>query len=221
MKSGIRDVIEWLRAKGVGSQIKGHRDGYATDCPGSKLYAWVKAGAPRPSGGTTPPKPPVQPPAPPVTPTPTEDDMDYTSLGLTGGPSPVIPVNTPTDVAFDHEFADPTASHVNTGANPSFLDGPAKYSVDAELVLSGVVAGDRIQTRVVEVKAGTSPGEILEFTQWRSTVVLPEGDGTVVITHNSTGAVQEGRKARLQVQHNGAGTVRVAKAWIRMMSQES
>ncbi len=49
MLSGIRDAIEWLRAEGdAGSEIKGHRDGYATSCPGPDLYAWVKAGAPRP-----------------------------------------------------------------------------------------------------------------------------------------------------------------------------
>jgi peptidoglycan hydrolase-like protein with peptidoglycan-binding domain len=49
MLNGIRDAIEWLRAKGdAGTEIKGHRDGYDTDCPGPKLYAWVKAGAPRP-----------------------------------------------------------------------------------------------------------------------------------------------------------------------------
>jgi hypothetical protein len=49
MLNGIRDAIEWLRAQGdAGTEIKGHRDGYSTDCPGPKLYAWVKAGAPRP-----------------------------------------------------------------------------------------------------------------------------------------------------------------------------
>jgi hypothetical protein len=56
MLNGIRDAIEWLRAKGdAGTEIKGHRDGYDTDCPGPKLYAWVKAGAPRP--GSPPPWP--------------------------------------------------------------------------------------------------------------------------------------------------------------------
>jgi hypothetical protein len=49
MLHGIRDAIEWLRSKGdAGNEIKGHRDGYATDCPGGPLYAWVKKGAPRP-----------------------------------------------------------------------------------------------------------------------------------------------------------------------------
>ncbi|MGW9031011.1 N-acetylmuramoyl-L-alanine amidase [Streptomyces sp. NPDC055722] len=51
---GLRDAIEYLRSDGgAGSQIKGHRDGYATACPGDPLYAWVQEGAPRP-GGTAP-----------------------------------------------------------------------------------------------------------------------------------------------------------------------
>lgn len=49
MLHGIRDAIEWLRAEGgAGLEIKGHRDGYSTSCPGGPLYAWVRAGAPRP-----------------------------------------------------------------------------------------------------------------------------------------------------------------------------
>jgi peptidoglycan hydrolase-like protein with peptidoglycan-binding domain len=45
----LRDGIDYLRAVGgAGKEIKGHRDGYATDCPGGPLYRWVKAGAPRP-----------------------------------------------------------------------------------------------------------------------------------------------------------------------------
>lgn len=63
----LRDAVEWLRfAGGAGGEILGHRDGYATDCPGEPLYAWVQAGAPRPvpgsGGGSTVPPPPV--PAP-------------------------------------------------------------------------------------------------------------------------------------------------------------
>ncbi|MEV8431989.1 N-acetylmuramoyl-L-alanine amidase [Streptomyces chartreusis] len=55
----IRDAVEDLQAHGAGKEIKGHRDGYATTCPGGPLYAWVQKGAPRP-GGTKPttPKPP-------------------------------------------------------------------------------------------------------------------------------------------------------------------
>jgi hypothetical protein len=62
MLGAIRDGIELLRKHGAGTEIKGHRDGYATACPGPKLYAWVQKGAPRPAGTvteTTPAKPKV------------------------------------------------------------------------------------------------------------------------------------------------------------------
>lgn len=50
MLHGLVDAIEYLRARGAGREVKGHRDGYATDCPGEPLYAWVRRGAPRPGG---------------------------------------------------------------------------------------------------------------------------------------------------------------------------
>jgi len=61
MLGAIRDGIELLREHGAGTEIKGHRDGYATICPGAPLYAWVQKGAPRPAGtgsgpSTTQPK---------------------------------------------------------------------------------------------------------------------------------------------------------------------
>jgi hypothetical protein len=62
MLGAIRDGIELLRKHGAGTEIKGHRDGYATACPGKALYAWVQKGAPRPAGTvtqTTPAKPKV------------------------------------------------------------------------------------------------------------------------------------------------------------------
>ncbi|GAA3139148.1 hypothetical protein GCM10010466_32890 [Planomonospora alba] len=56
---GILDAVEYLRERGgAGREIKGHRDGYATSCPGEPLYAWVRRGAPRPGGGApNPPEP--------------------------------------------------------------------------------------------------------------------------------------------------------------------
>lgn len=45
----LLDAIGWLRQTGdAGMAIRGHRDGYDTDCPGDPLYRWVLAGAPRP-----------------------------------------------------------------------------------------------------------------------------------------------------------------------------
>ncbi len=53
MLSAIRDGIDLLRKNGAGSEIKGHRDGYATACPGGPLYAWVQKGAPKPTTNTS------------------------------------------------------------------------------------------------------------------------------------------------------------------------
>ncbi|MFJ6645762.1 N-acetylmuramoyl-L-alanine amidase [Streptomyces sp. NPDC091290] len=47
---GARDAIDYCREEGpAGTWLGGHRDGYSTSCPGDPIYAWVKAGAPRPA----------------------------------------------------------------------------------------------------------------------------------------------------------------------------
>lgn len=47
---GARDAIDYCRKEGpAGTWLGGHRDGYATACPGDVIYAWAKAGAPRPA----------------------------------------------------------------------------------------------------------------------------------------------------------------------------
>lgn len=53
--SGIKDAIAYLRANGAGREIKGHKDGYPTSCPGGPLYALVQNGGLEP--GTSNPKP--------------------------------------------------------------------------------------------------------------------------------------------------------------------
>ena len=59
---GLKWVIRYLRDHGTGKEIKGHRDGFPTACPGDALYALVKSGKLEPS---TAPKPtPVYAPFP-------------------------------------------------------------------------------------------------------------------------------------------------------------
>jgi hypothetical protein len=59
MLHGILDAVDHLRGNGgAGREIKGHRDGYATSCPGDPLYGWIRRGCPRPSPAVKPePKP--------------------------------------------------------------------------------------------------------------------------------------------------------------------
>nr|WTB31187.1 peptidoglycan-binding protein [Streptomyces sp. NBC_00830] len=82
MLSAIRDGIELLRQHGAGDEIKGHRDGYATACPGGPLYAWVKNGAPRPKG--------TEPAAPPAKPKPKYEPFPGASWFKTGRKSPIV-----------------------------------------------------------------------------------------------------------------------------------
>ncbi|MEV5977479.1 peptidoglycan-binding protein [Streptomyces sp. NPDC052114] len=59
---GARDAIDYCRAEGpAGTWLGGHRDGYATSCPGDTVYAWAKEGAPRPGGGSPAPAPEFEP----------------------------------------------------------------------------------------------------------------------------------------------------------------
>jgi hypothetical protein len=60
------DAIEWLRREGsAGGEVKGHRDGYATSCPGDPLYAWIRRGCPRPGGTEAKPAAAAKPAARP------------------------------------------------------------------------------------------------------------------------------------------------------------
>lgn len=65
MVEGLKDAIAYLRSNGAGKEIKGHRDGYATACPGEPLYKLVTSKGLEP--GAVVPKPqPVYTPFPGV-----------------------------------------------------------------------------------------------------------------------------------------------------------
>ncbi|MGW9249762.1 peptidoglycan recognition protein family protein [Streptomyces badius] len=90
MLSAIRDGIDLLRSNGAGNEIKGHRDGYATACPGGPLYAWVQKGAPRPT--TAPANPPKEDPVMPLS----KDDVSaiWKTDGILAAPSTAAKGNT-------------------------------------------------------------------------------------------------------------------------------
>jgi hypothetical protein len=57
MVEGLKDGIAYMRSHGAGKEIKGHRDGYATLCPGEPLYKLVTSKALEPGAVTPKPKP--------------------------------------------------------------------------------------------------------------------------------------------------------------------
>lgn len=42
--ASIKELIQYLRLKGAGKLIAGHRDGFSTSCPGDAMYSLVKSG---------------------------------------------------------------------------------------------------------------------------------------------------------------------------------
>ena len=82
----IRDGIELLRQNGAGAEVQGHRDGYATACPGAALYDWVQRGAPRPGG-----LPPVE--TKPATPKPVVDLSKLVTAAKLDPPKPGTPIS--------------------------------------------------------------------------------------------------------------------------------
>lgn len=52
MKENAVELMQYIRTNGpCGNELKGHRDGYATDCPGASVYKWVQEGCPKPRKG--------------------------------------------------------------------------------------------------------------------------------------------------------------------------
>ncbi|KAL4895423.1 N-acetylmuramoyl-L-alanine amidase domain-containing protein [Aspergillus ambiguus] len=43
--TGVQDAIAYLRRAGAGDEIKGHKDGFDTECPGGPLYQLVQDGS--------------------------------------------------------------------------------------------------------------------------------------------------------------------------------
>ncbi|KAK2789538.1 hypothetical protein FQN52_006066 [Onygenales sp. PD_12] len=51
MVQGIKDAVTYLRKHGAGNEVLGHKDGWATQCPGGPLYQLLKAGKLTPGAG--------------------------------------------------------------------------------------------------------------------------------------------------------------------------
>lgn len=190
MYAGLCDAIGYLRSKGdAGGEVKGHRDGYATDCPGKYLYQWVKDGAPCPDEG--------------------DDVPSKVSLGL--GKAQTCPADVWTVLTWGAEVSDKEHQHADAGG-PSVLNGPAEYRITAYLTLDGMPVGADYQMRAVEVdadgKAATETGPILEG---KAT------DGHTYALYNlAADTVGEGRRVQVQVKPLGhaatasAGTCKVS-----------
>jgi len=86
LTDGIRAAIDICRRAGAGNEIVGHRDLFATECPGDVLYAFAKAGAPYSptvsTGGTSVHAPAPAPAVQPAKPAPASKGLNVKTIDL-------------------------------------------------------------------------------------------------------------------------------------------
>jgi len=144
MLHGIRDAIEYVREKGgAGREVKGHRDGYSTDCPGAKLYAWVKDGAPRPKGGAEPETPPAEP-----------DETLKILLNMGIGDAVTVAPGQRVSVPWEAEYADPSNVH---SSGPAWTPRTKDWAlVTLGTVVDGQGRGEKLKLALSEYEKGSS-----------------------------------------------------------------
>lgn len=203
MKIYFHEARDYLRANGAaGTEIKGHRDGYSTDCPGPSVYPWIQAGAPKPGG---------VPPTPPPSPEPEGGDVpQYFSYGRSSTNPIAVPANEWTKITWDTEYSDPSNEHTGSGYTMLFGD-PSLYAAKAFVKFAGLVAGDVVEGRWSEYRysAGPPAADNPEEIGWSEPVVLGPD---LTAAFSEIGSLAEGRKLVLEVRHASASTVTVEGA---------
>jgi len=194
MLHGIRDAIEWLRREGgAGPEIKGHRDGYPTDCPGGPLYAWVRAGAPRP---------PVKP-EPTPKPEPEEDMPEIVSLGLEN--EVVVPANTDYQPWWTTEWKD-TAGWHPAGGQSIAPDEPVWADITTHIALRGFRPNDPVEVGLTRHR---NDGKLVDVA-WpigKLATVHADADGRVEVDLNGHFKLDKDNRARVTIRHTSATTV--------------
>ncbi|GAA3077750.1 peptidoglycan recognition protein family protein [Streptosporangium carneum] len=198
MLHGIRDAIEYLREEGdAGTEIRGHRDGYATSCPGDALYTWVQAGAPRPFTTTPPTEPPEE-----------EEVPEVVSLGLSA--ETTIKPNITHQPWWTEEYRD-TASWHPAGGQSIAPDADVWADVAAFIALRGLTPGEKVE---IGFTRHLAEGTLVDYA-WptgRLMTVHADADGRVEANiggHLKLSATQRGR---VTIRHASAGTVTMETA---------
>lgn len=201
---GLRDAIDHCRTSGpAGGEIRGHRDGHPTACPGGPLYAWVQAGAPRP-GGSPAPKPPPD--------LPEEDDMPERALyGTTGGYRLVVPPNTRRQLTFDRVYD--AQGWREKSAEPSIVFGPCFYSSTLAIRAEGLTRGQEVQIQFAHYRRSA------DDSGWERSGGMPisspvHDGGSLHAVHVWQSHITGGRRGRVraEVQHFGDQPITITYA---------
>ncbi|MEV0968527.1 hypothetical protein [Microtetraspora glauca] len=199
MLLGILDAIAWLRREGgAGTEIKGHRDGYSTDCPGGPLYAWVRAGAPRPS--TTP--------TPAPQPTKEEEMPEIVSLGLEN--EVVIPSGENYQPWWTAEWRD-TAGWHPAGGQSIAPNADMWADLAAHVALAGLAPGEAVELGLTRHAADGSLVDIA-WPNGQLKTVRADADGRVETDLTGHFKLSAANRGRLTIRHTSTGTVRLETA---------
>jgi len=141
----FQELRAWLRGKGVGSPLKGHRNFISTDCPGQPLYGMVTSGE-----LIKPRKPVVE----------EEGVKQVCALALKGAVE--VEAGKRKSVPYSIEYLDPEKMH--TDATPEVPLGypsvfPKKsgdYMVQGSVGIDGLKPGDRVALIIAAYERDTN-----------------------------------------------------------------
>lgn len=186
----------YLRSQGnAGTQIKGHRNGYSTDCPGPSVYAWVTAGAPLPS---------MPPPAPAPQPQPTEEAMpEIVSLGLEDEIE--IPPHVDYQPWWTTEWRDSAGWHP-AGGQSIAPNVDVWADIAAHVALRGLEPGDAVQLGLTRHLADGTVVDVA-WPNRSPMTVFADHRGRVDTDLGGHFKLSGANRARLNILHLAAGPV--------------
>ncbi|MEV0993402.1 peptidoglycan recognition family protein [Nonomuraea sp. NPDC050202] len=193
MKRAFHAARTYLREHGgAGSEIKGHRDGYATSCPGGATYAWVRAGAPLPSA-----------PPPPTPEEPEESMPEIVSLGLED--EVVVPPGADFQPWWTAEWKDSAGSHPSGGQ--SIAPNTATWvDIVAYVALRGLAPDEPVEVAITRHAADGT----LQNVAWpieRPALLRADVDGRVEVNLAAQFGLGPANRARVNIRHASAGQV--------------
>lgn len=192
-KASIRAVYdEACRRAGRNLAKLGHRDVYATSCPGDQLYAWVRAGMPAEQDQ--------------------EDEMpDYVSVGMTEPQD--LPPGKWVTVNWGKEYADSSHHHWNQGG-PSVIIGSARYALTANVRVEGLPPGTELQARLIE-----HPEEQGGKVENGPTAEYLASNGATFLHYNvAADTVRKGYRVRFQVIQYGQAAGRITSGSVKALA---
>lgn len=135
---------------------------------------------------------------------------DYVSVGVRDEQQ--LPPGEWVTVRWDNEYSD-EGHHHRTAGGPSVVEGPARYTLNANVRIEGLAPGTELQARAVERAdegGDLSYGPIMEYFASKGATFL-----NYALSADSVGS---GRRVRFQVIHFGDAKGRLVSGTAKAMA---